>query len=64
MTANPWLATFLDDPGPNDANDAKDPIDMGREGRPPVTAEWVEGMADWRRPNPRPVSCPPCGGRG
>lgn len=30
MTANPWLATFLDDPGPNDANDAKDPIDMGR----------------------------------
>ena len=60
MTANPWLAAFLDGPGANDAIDAndmapettvgdakgaKDAKDMGRKGRPPAPAEWVEGMA-------------------
>lgn len=60
MTANPWLAAFLDGPGANDAidandmapetadrgaNDANDPNDMWREGRPPAPTEWVEGMA-------------------
>lgn len=61
MTANPWLAAFLED-GPGDFGSfgdfgmasesttgkpkgASDPADMGREGRPPAPAEWVEGMA-------------------
>ena len=59
MTANPWLAAFLDEPDPigaigaigmapnsasGGANGANGANGMGRW-RPPAPAEWVDGMA-------------------